>query len=174
MAQQSAAEKLAAAAEPEGGVVSVATARRLVLYLLGFWTAVWGLSLIFASGAGALGAGIDDTAAQRLLGVHVLILAPLYGLLAYNPTKYRVFFWVPYVSQAGITLVTLFDFLAGNRKSGEGVVPLVVAVIFLALMVFLWQAGRKSVAAMKAAAVEAEGGAPASTGAPAPRAPNSK
>ena len=162
MAQQSAAEK-PAAAEPEGRVVSVSAARRLVLYLLGFWTAVWGLSLIFAANAGSLGAGIDDEAAQRLLGVHVLILAPLYGLLAHNPNKYRGFLWVPYLSQAAIVAVILFDLLTGNRGLGDSVLPLVVAVIFLALLVFLWKAGRKSAAAMKASAT-----------ASAPRAPKAK
>jgi hypothetical protein len=166
MAQQSTAGKAAAPAEPEVAMVSVATARRLVLYLLAFWTAVWGLSLIFAAGAGSLGAGIDEEAAQRLLGVHVLLLAPLYGLIAYNPTKYRVFLWVPYVSQAGITVVTLFDILAGNRKSAEGVLPLVVAVIFLALLIFLWQAARKPAAAITAGAAPAGGSAPASAGTP--------
>ena len=170
MAQQSTAEKAAAPAEPEGAVVSVATARRLVLYLLAFWTAIWGLSLVFAAGAGSLGAGIDEEAAQRLLGVHVLILAPLYGLIAWNPTKYRAFLWVPYVSQAGITLVTLFDILAGNRKSAEGVLPLVLAVIFLALLVFLWQASRKS-AAVRGPAAPAGGGAPPTPGGSATKGP---
>lgn len=166
MAQQSTAGKVAAPAEPEGAMVSVATARRLVLYLLAFWTAIWGLSLVFAAGAGSLGAGIDEEAAQRLLGVHVLILVPIYGLIAWNPTKYRAFLWVPYVSQAGITIITLFDILAGNRKSAEGVLPLVLSVIFLILLVFLWQASRKP-AAVRAPAAPADTGAPASPGAPA-------
>jgi hypothetical protein len=148
MAQQSTAGKMAPSARPEaapagGAVVSVVAARRLVLLLLAFWTAIWGLSLLLAADAGSLTAGIEQHAAQRLLGVHILILAPLYALLGWNPTKYRVFLWVPYASQAGVTLVTLF-----NLK--DAVLPFVVAVIFLTLLVFLWQAGRKPVAALKA------------------------
>jgi hypothetical protein len=157
----------AAPARPEatpvgGGVVSVVAARRLVLLLLAFWTAIWGISLVFATEAASLGAGIEDDAAQRLLGIHVLILAPLYALLGWNPTKYRVFLWVPYVSQAGITVVTIFDVLADNRDLGESVLPLVVAIIFLALLVFLWQAARKPTAVIRAGGAGAEGGAPAS------------
>jgi hypothetical protein len=156
MAQQSTAGKMAPSARPEaapaGAVVSVASARRLVLLLLAFWTAIWGLSLILAADAGSLTAGIDQHSAQRLLGVHILILAPLYALLGWNPTKYRVFLWVPYASQAAVALVTLFSLK-------DAFLPFVVAVIFLVLLVFLWRAGQKPVAALKA------GGAGASTAA---------
>ncbi len=160
MAQQPTAGKVATPPRPEaaaggGAVVSVGAARRLVLLLLAFWTAVWGFSLLLAANAGSLSAGIEEHAAQRLLGVHVLILAPVYALLGWNPTKYRVFLWVPYATQAGITVVTLF-----NLK--DAVLPFVVAVIFLVLLAFLWQAGRKPTAAIRA------GGAPAG---PAPSAP---
>ncbi len=169
MGRQSAAGEMAARVESGGAVVSVGTARRVVLYLLAFWTAMWGFALVFAAGAGSLGAGIDDKAAQRLLGVHVLILVPLYGLLALNPSKYRAFLWVPYVSQAAITLVILFDLLAGNRDSPESVLPMVVAVIFFALLAFLWQAGRRPAAAVKAA-----GAKPMTSGRPRTRASAAK
>jgi len=155
MAQQSTAAKVATPARPEGAVVSVGAARRLVLILLAFWTAIWGFSLLLAANAGSLSAGIEEHAAQRLLGVHILILAPLYALLGWNPTKYRVFLWVPYASQAAIAVVTLFDLK-------DAVLPFVVAVIFLALLLFLWQAGRKPMAAIK------PGGAPAGPSTPTP------
>jgi len=158
MAQQSTAAKVTTPARPEGAVVSVGAARRLVLILLAFWTAIWGFSLLLGANAGSLSAGIEEHAAQRLLGVHILILAPLYALLGWNPTKYRVFLWVPYVSQAAIAVVTLFDLK-------DAVLPFVVAVIFLALLLFLWQAGRKPMGAIKA------GGAPASPAPSAPQAP---
>jgi hypothetical protein len=145
MAQQSTAGKVTrpAAAPEEGAVVSVGSARRLVLVLLAFWTAIWALSLLLGAEAGSLSAGIEEASARRLLGVHILVLAPLYALLGWNPTKYRVFLWVPYVSQAGITAVTLFD-------AKDSLLPLVVGIIFLALLVFLWQAARKPAPAIKA------------------------
>ena len=155
MAQQPTAGKVATPARPEataggGAVVSVAAARRLVLILLAFWTAVWGVSLLLSANAGSLGAGIHEHAAQRLLGVHVLVLAPLYALLGWNPTKYRVFLWVPYASQAGIAAVTLT-----NLKNAA--FPFVVSVIFLALLLFLWQAGRKPAAAKAGAGAPGAG-----------------
>jgi hypothetical protein len=155
MAQQSTAGKVTTPGRPEGAVVSVGAARRLVLILLAFWTAIWGFSLLLAANAGSLSAGIEEHAAQRLLGVHILILAPLYALLGWNPTKYRVFLWVPYASQAAIAVVTLFDLK-------DAVLPFVVAVIFLALLLFLWQAGRKPMAVIK------PGGAPAGPSTPTP------
>jgi hypothetical protein len=158
MAEQSTAAKVTTPTRAEGAVVSVGAARRLILLLLAFWTAVWGFSLLFAANAGSLSAGIEEHAAQRLLGVHVLILAPVYALLGWNPTKYRVFLWVPYASQAGIAVVTLFNFK-------DAVIPFVVAVIFLALLLFLWQAGRKPASAIRA------GGASAVTSPSAPQGP---
>jgi hypothetical protein len=171
MAQQSTAGKMTTPARPEatpegGAVVSVVTARRLVLFLLAFWTAIWGLSLLFAAKAGSLNAGIDQHAAQRLLGIHILILAPLYALLGWNPTKYRVFLWVPYATQAGITVVTLFDLK-------HAVLPFVVAVIFLALLLFLWQAGRRPTPAIKPRGAGA-GGAPAGPGATTTQGPKAE
>jgi hypothetical protein len=159
MAQKSTAGKAAAPPEPEGRVVSVGAARRLVLLLLAFWTAIWGFSLLFGANAASLSVGIQEHAAQRLLGVHVLILAPLYALLGWNQAKYRVFLWVPYVSQAAITVVTLLDFR-------HAVLPFVVAVIFLALLLFLWQASRKPAAAIRAGAPGPTGGGAASGGTP--------
>jgi hypothetical protein len=164
MAQQPTAGKVTTPARTEaatggGAVVSVAAARRLVLILLAFWTAIWGVSLLLSANAGSLGAGIHEHAAQRLLGVHVLVLAPLYALLGWNPTKYRVFLWVPYASQAGIAAVTLT-----NLK--HAALPFVVAVIFLALLLFLWRAGRKPVAAI---VVAPPGPAPSAPQAPKPQ-----
>jgi hypothetical protein len=158
MAQQSTAAKVTTPGRPEGAVVSVGAARRLVLILLAFWTAIWGVSLLLGANAASLSAGIQEHAAQRLLGVHVLILAPLYALLGWNPTKYRVFLWVPYATQAAIAVVTLFSLK-------DAVLPFVVAVIFLALLLFLWQAGRKPLATIK------PGSVPASPGPSAPQAP---
>lgn len=170
MGRQATARETAMPVESGAAVVSVATARRVVLYLLAFWTAMWGFALVFGAGAGSLSAGIDDKAAQRLLGVHVLILVPLYGLLAFNPSKYRAFLWVPYVSQAAIALVILFDLLAGNRDSPESVLPMVVAVIFFSLLAFLWQAGRKPATATKASTAQTAGGVPRRGGASSVRA----
>ena len=171
MAQQSTAGKMTASARPEaapegGAVVSVASARRLVLILLAFWTAIWGLSLVLGAEAGSLSAGIEEASARRLLGVHILILAPLYALLGWNPTKYRVFLWVPYATQVGITVVTVFDLK-------DAAIPFVVAVIFLTLLIFLWQAARKPASIVKTAGA-GTGSAPTGPGSSAAQGPKAK
>jgi hypothetical protein len=128
----------------EAGVRSLALARRFVVFLLAAWNIFAGLSLAIFQGntASALGAGGGDQAAQRLVGVHMLMLAPVFFALAWKPEKYGVFIWLAYLSQAAIAAATAFDLLSGNLDVQDGALPLVVALIFLALLVYLWVAGR--------------------------------
>ncbi len=132
---------------PVEGAISIALAQRLVVFLLAAWNVFAGLSLAVFQGASSasLGAGIKDAAAQRLIGVHMLILAPVFFMLAWKPQKYGAFMWLAYVSQAAIAAATAYDLVAGNRDVGDGALPLVVALIFLVLLVYLWAAGRRAV-----------------------------
>ena len=117
---------------------------RLLLGLLAVWTFFSGLALIFFhSNAGATIGGGEGAAAQRLLGVHLLVLAPIYALIAIYPKRYRVFLWVPYAAQGGVVAVTLFDIVTGKRDFLDGALPLIVASIFLVLLVYVWQAARR-------------------------------
>lgn len=129
----------------EQGARTVALLRRLVVFLLGVWNVFAGLSLTIFQGAtsDSLGAGSADEAAQRLLGVHMLVLAPVFFALAWKPEKYGVFLWLAYLSQAAIAASTAFDLLAGNRDIEDGALPLVVSLIFLVLLVYLWIVGRR-------------------------------
>lgn len=133
--------------EPEA-VISAQSALRLLLALLTLWSFFSGIALIFfQDNAGAtIGGGLDGgegSAAQRLLGVHLLVLTPIYALLALDPKQYRIFIWVPYLAQGGVVAVTLFDIATGKRDFLDGALPLIVASIFLVLLVFVWQAGRR-------------------------------
>jgi hypothetical protein len=128
-------------------VLSAQSALRLVLVLLAIWTVFSGLSLVFfQSGSGAtIGGGLqggEGVAAQRLLGVHLLVLAPLYGLIAWDPGRYRRLLWLPYAAQGGVVIVTLYDIMAGDRDFSDGALPLIVAATFLALLVYVWRAAR--------------------------------
>ncbi len=137
-----------AAEEAPEAVISAQSALRLLLLLLTIWTFFSGLALVlFQSGAaatigGGLGGG-EGAAAQRLLGIHLLVLAAIYGLLAWEPERYRLLLWVPYATQAGIVLVTMFDLLAGNRSIQHGILPLIITATFLVLLVGVWRAGRR-------------------------------
>ncbi len=132
---------------PTGGVISAERAQRLVLFLLALWTGLSGLALTLfqdASGAtiaGGLGGG-QGHAAQRLVGVHLLVLAPVYALIAWYPKRYRLLLWVPYAAQGGVVITTLYDIMRGYRTFTDGALPLFVAVIFLALLLYVTFADR--------------------------------
>ena len=128
-------------------MISASAATRVVLLLLALWTAYSGLALTFLQGDAsiALGGGIQGDAARRLLGIHILALAPVYALLGWNPRKYGILLWLPYVTQFGIVAVTLFD-LTKHLKFEDAGASLVVSVIFLVLLFYLWYAGRRPLA----------------------------
>lgn len=129
-------------------VISAQSALRLLLVLLAIWTAFSGLALVFFQDAAAatIGGGLEGgegEAAQRLLGVHLLVLAPIYGLLVWEPQRFRLLLWVPYAAQGGVVAVTAFDILTLDRDFLDGALPLIVAAAFLVALVYVWRAGRQ-------------------------------
>lgn len=129
------------------GTVNAESALRLVLLLLTMWTLLSGLALTFFQGASGatIGGGLEGgqgEAAQRLLGVHLLVLAPVYGLIAWQPERYRLIGWLPYVTQGGVVLVTLFDIVTGKRDIQGAALPFFVALIFLVLLIYFLRASR--------------------------------
>lgn len=124
--------------------INAQSALRLVLLLLTMWTLLSGLTLTFFQGASAatIGGGLEGDqgeAGQRLLGVHLLVLAPIFGLIAWQPERYRLIAWVPYVTQGGVVLVTLFDIVTGTRNVPAALLPLFVSATFLVLLVYVWR-----------------------------------
>ena len=69
-------------------VISAYGAFRLLLFLLAVWTFFAGFSL-FTQGVGALSFG-GGAAAERVLGGYLLILVPMYGLLAWRREQFRM------------------------------------------------------------------------------------
>ncbi len=133
--------------ERPGAVISARSALRLVIGLLAMWTLLSGLTLTFFQDASAatIGGGLEGgegEAAQRLLGVHLLVLAPIYVLLAWDPRRFRLLLWVPYAAQGGVVAATAFDLLTTSRDLRDGALPLIIATIFLVLLVYVWRAGK--------------------------------
>ncbi len=129
-------------------VVNTKAALRLLLVLLAIWTGFSGLTLVFFQDAAAatIGGGLEGgegAAAQRLLGVHLLVLAPIYGLLAWEPRRFGLLLWVPYVAQGGVVAVTAFDIITFDRDFLDGILPLIVAGTFFVLLAFVWLEGRR-------------------------------
>ena len=112
-------------------VVSAYGAFRLLLGLLAAWSFFAGFAMII----GALDFG-DDALAQRVIGAHMVVLAPVYGLLAWRRSEYRYFIWIPYAAQAAIVLPGLWELVINQNL--EGALVLVVSIIFLVLLVYLW------------------------------------
>jgi len=128
-------------------MLNAQSALRLVLLLLTLWTLLSGLALTFFQGAAAatIGGGLEGgqgDAAQRLLGVHLLVLAPIYGLIAWQPERYRLIAWVPYAAQGGVVFAALFDIVTGARDIQGAALPLFVALTFFVLLVYVWRAAR--------------------------------
>ena len=151
------------------GMINAQSALRLLLVLLAIWTLFSGLALVFFQGGadatigGGLGGG-EGSAAQRLLGVHLLVLAGIYGLIVWRPQEYDSLMWVPYAAQAGVVIVTFFDIITNKRDFTDGALPLIVAAVFLVLFLYVWRAGRQ-----QPPPTEGETGSPAE--APAESAP---
>ena len=153
-----------AAPEPPAATINAQSLLRVLLVLLTIWTAFSGLALVFFQSAAdaTIGGGLDGgegKAAQRLLGVHLLVLAPIYGLLVWRPLQYHALRWVPYAAQGGVVVVTAFDILALDRDFLDGALPLFVATTFLVLLLYVWYAG------ISAQPPDEEQEAPASPGA---------
>lgn len=112
-------------------VVSAYGAFRLLLGLLAAWSFFAGFALII----GALEFG-DDPLARRVIGTHMVVLAPIYGLLAWRRSAYRLFIWVPYAAQAAIVGPGLWELVINQNL--EGALVLIVSIIFLVLLVYVW------------------------------------
>ena len=110
---------------------------RLLLILLAVWSFFAGFALL-TQGFGAISFGGADEASERILGAHMLILAPVYGLIAWRREQYRLLIWLPYAAQLAIILPSFWDLTFGDREFEDGALLLVVSIIFLALLVYLW------------------------------------
>jgi hypothetical protein len=118
-------------------VISAYGAFRLLLVLLAIWTFFAGFSLL-TQGVGALSFG-GGAAAERVLGGYLLILVPIYGLLAWRRDEYRLLIWVPYAAQIAIIVPTFYDLTISHQGHfADSALILIVSLIFLALLVYLW------------------------------------
>jgi hypothetical protein len=139
-------QRAAMDADDAFAVVSAYGAFRLLLGLLAAWSFFAGFALII----GAMEYG-DDPLTRRVLGAHMLMLAPMYLLLAWRRADYRYFIWVPYAAQIAIVAPGLWELVV--NQDFEGPLVLVVSAIFLALLIYLWTSSRP-LAAFRSSDVE--------------------
>lgn len=116
-------------------VVSAQGAFRVLVLLLALWTFFAGFALV-TQGIGALTLG-GGGAAERIAGAQMLMLVPIYGLLAWRRDEYRLLVWVPYAAQLAVIIPVLWELLRG-REFGDSALMLIVSVVFLVLLMYLW------------------------------------
>jgi hypothetical protein len=131
--------------------VSTELLTRIVILLVAVWDAFAGMVLLAFHGAstGALGAGVTDEAGQRLLGAHLLVLVPLYALIALRLQSYRGLFWLPFAAQSAVVLVVGYNMLKGDTDFGDGILAFAVSLIFVALLGFVWITERRTTALLQ-------------------------
>jgi hypothetical protein len=136
---------------PEETSISTTVLTRLLIALIAVWSLVAGLVLVFfqGTGSGSLGAGVEDIAGQRLLGAHLIVLAPLYALIAWRGNQYRGLFWLPFASQLAVFFAVGYSILIGDTEFGDGMVAVTVSAIFLGLLSFVWISEQRTLARIR-------------------------
>src|SRR4051812_12084944 len=84
-------------------VISAYGAFRLLMVLLAIWTFLEGFALL-TGGFDALSLGGHDRTAEQIIGAQMIVMVPVYALLAWQRERYRLLIWVPYGAQLAIML----------------------------------------------------------------------
>jgi hypothetical protein len=128
--------------------ISTRLLTRIIILLVAIWSLITGVVLVFFQGAaaGALGAGVTDQAGQRLVGAHLLVLTPVYLLIAWHPERYQGILWLPFAGQMAVFFAVGYGILSGNIEFGDGILPVAVAAIFMGLLGFIWISEQRSLA----------------------------
>ncbi len=117
-------------------VVSAYGAYRVLVMLLAIWTFFAGFALL-TQGVTALSFGGQDAGAERVIGAHMLILVPIYVLLAWKRAEYRRLVWIPYAAQLAVIIPTGWALLTDDGGFDDGVLLLMIASIFFALLLYV-------------------------------------
>ncbi len=131
---------------------------RVVLALLGVWTLYSGLTLTIWQGidVATVAGDLENGPAARLVGVHLLVIWPVFWLLAWDLDRFRLLLWMPYAHQAGVFVVTAFDVVRRRRDFTDAALPLVVTAFFLVLLGYIALMRREAAPVRPAPAVPSE------------------
>ena len=122
-------------------VISAYGAFRLLLILMAIWSFFEGFALFFGRGDALTlgGSGPEARVAEEIIGAHMILLVPVYGLLAWRRDRYRALMWIPYAAQLAMILPLGISLL---RFQNVGVLLLVVSLVFFSLLVYFWWQSR--------------------------------
>ena len=114
-------------------VIDAYSAFRLLVILVAIWSFLEGFAL-FTGGIEALSLDGDRTA-ERIIGAQMIVLAPVFGLLAWRRDQFRLLLWLPYAAQLAIIVPIALSILSGD---GDGVLLFVVSLFFFVLLFYFW------------------------------------
>jgi hypothetical protein len=122
-------------------VISAYGAFRLLLILMAIWSFFEGFALFFGQGEALTlgGSGAQKRVAEQIIGAHLLLLVPVYGLLAWRRERYRALMWIPYAAQLAMILPLGISLL---RLQNVGILLFVVSLVFFSLLVYFWWQSR--------------------------------
>jgi len=131
--------------------ISTRLLTRILILLVAIWSLLSGLVMVAFQGAAAaaLGAGVADVAGQRLVGAHLLVLAPAYLIIAWRPERYTTLLWLPLAGQLAVCITVGYSILTGETEFEDGILPVVVGGMFVALLAFVWISEQRSRAMAK-------------------------
>jgi len=121
---------------------------RIIVGLIGVWSAAEGVVLVGfqSAGSGALGAGVTDPAGQRLVGAHMLVLAPAYFLIAWRFRRYLALLWLPFAAQAAVAIMVAYAIVSGDTELGDGILACSISAILAGLLGYIWITEQRSLA----------------------------
>jgi len=119
---------------------------RVVVVAIAAWSLLGGLTLTLfhGSSAGALAAGIADEAGRRLVGAQMLVLVPVYLLIALRPGRYGSLLWLPFLGQAAVFLAVGYSMLSGDTDVDDGIVAFAVSGVLAGALAFAWVSRMRS------------------------------
>jgi hypothetical protein len=125
---------------PPGTQISSHLLLRIIILLIAAWTAIAGAVLLAVHGvsSGALGAGVNDQSGQRLVGIHMLLLVPVYLLIVVRYERFHGLLWLPFAGQLAVALTVGYGMFTGETSFSNGILAFAVGLIFAALFAFVW------------------------------------
>jgi hypothetical protein len=128
--------------------ISTRQLMRIVVLLIAVWSITAGVVLLAFpnAGSGALGGGIADRAGQRLIGVHLLLLAPVYLVIAARLDRYQGLLWLPIAGQVALALTVAYNIISGDTSFSDGALSSVISLIFAGLLGFVWITEQRTIA----------------------------
>jgi hypothetical protein len=131
--------------------ISTRQLMRIIIMLIAVWSITAGAVLLAfpSAGSGALGSGIADRAGQRLVGVHLLLLAPVYLLIAARLERYAGFIWLPIAGQTAMALTVAYNIISGDTSFSDGALSVVICLILAGLLSFIWITEQRTIARNK-------------------------